>query len=416
MMKKSKKLPADFTLFLATIALFAIGILIVFDASFARAGDMRMTGNDSWYFVKRQLAFGAVGLIGMYAMMRIRLETVRKWTLPILLVSLVLLVAVMVPGVGKRANGAVRWLGYGPLRFQPSELAKFAVILYLASALAGQKFRIRRLGSGVLLHVAVVGLMAGLVLVEPDMGTASVIVLNAFIMLVAGGALKRHLLGLSVVGVLGATLLVFVEPYRLKRLVTFLHPMRDYFGDGYQIVHSLVALASGGLVGQGLGEGREKFYLPAAHTDFILATLGEEAGLIGTLAILTLFLIFTYRGLSIAHHAKSPYYTLLATGLTAMISSQALINIAVVTSSMPATGVPLPFLSYGGTALLFALMASGLLINISQNMNATMGASSEDLDEDHTHRRRDRRAHISGSQHGGGASDRRTGSRTAVRR
>jgi cell division protein FtsW len=416
MMKKSKKLPADFTLFLATIALFAIGILIVFDASFARAGDMKMTGNDSWYFVKRQLAFGVVGLLGMYAMMRVSLETVRKWTLPILIVSLVMLVAVMVPGVGKRANGAARWLGYGPLRFQPSELAKFAVVLYLASALAGQKFRIRKLGSGVLPHLVVIGLMAGLVLVEPDMGTASVIVLNAFILLIVAGAMKRHLISLAGIGAFGATCLVILEPYRLKRLMTFLHPMRDYFGDGYQIVHSLVALSSGGLAGQGFCEGREKFYLPAAHTDFILATLGEEAGLIGTLAIVMLFLVFTYRGLSIAHHAKSPYYTLLATGLTAMISSQALINIAVVTSSMPATGVPLPFLSYGGTALLFALIASGLLINISQNMNTTIGASSEDLDEDHTYRRRDRRAHLPGSQYSGGSEGRRTGSRAAVRR
>ncbi|MDO8587970.1 MAG: putative lipid II flippase FtsW [Armatimonadota bacterium] len=415
-MRESKKLPADFTLFLTTMCLFGIGILMVFDASFAKAADMKMTGGDSWYFVKRQLIFGVAGLAMMFGMMRLRLETLRRMALPLLIASIGLLVLVLIPGIGVRANGAARWLPVGPFRFQPSEFAKFAVVIYLAAALSGQNFRVRKFWSGMFIHLTIVGLVAGLVLVEPDMGTSSLIVINTLIMLFVAGALSRHLACLAGAGVLGFGALAVVEPYRLARLITFLDPMKDKFGKGYQIVHSLVALGSGGLLGRGLCEGREKFYIPAAQTDFIFSTLGEEAGLLGSLVVLALFGLLTYRGLSIANRAKSPYYTLLAAGLTAMVSAQAIINVCVVTSSMPATGVPLPFVSYGGSALMFALMAAGLLLNISQNTNATTDRSVEEIDEGRADRRRDRRSHIPRPQHSGRDAGRRSRSRSTIYR
>jgi cell division protein FtsW len=322
----------------------------------------------------------------------------------------------MVPGVGARANGATRWFEVGPIRFQPSEIAKFAVALYLAAVLSSQKFRVRKVLPGIIVPMIPVGIIGALVLAQPDMGTASVIMINAFIMLLVAGALKRHLVTLAGVGVGLAGLLVVVAPYRLARLLTFLNPMEDYYGRGYQVVHSLVALASGGLLGEGLCEGREKFYLPAAQTDFIFpATVGEEAGLLGSLAVVALFVIFTYRGLSIANRAKSPYYTLLAAGLTSMVSVQAAINILVVTSSMPATGVPLPFMSYGGTALIFALTTAGLLLNISRKAHVT----PEDLggkDEDYLDRRRDGRTYISRPQYSRRSTVRKPRSRATVRR
>ncbi|MDO8683900.1 MAG: putative lipid II flippase FtsW [Armatimonadota bacterium] len=415
-MRKVSKLPADFTLFVTTMILFAIGILIVFDASFALAADMKMTDGDSWYFVKRQFVFGVAGLLAMFIAMRVRLETVRKWSLPLMLLSIMLLGVVMVPGVGMRVNGATRWLGYGPLRFQPSELAKFAVVLYMAAALSNQKFRIWKFQSGILLHLVFVGLVAGLVFVEPDMGTASLIVINALVMLFVAGALKRHLAFLAGAGAIGGSLLIIMEPYRLARLTTFLHPNRDYYGDGYQVIHSLIALGSGGLLGTGICEGREKFYLPAAQTDFIFSTLGEEAGLLGAIAVVALFMLFTYRGLSIANRVKSPYHTLLAAGLTSMVGVQAIINIAVVTATMPATGVPLPFLSYGGSALMLTLTAAGLLLNVSRNVYAAAEPEVGDRNEDYIDRRRNRRAHISRSQYSRRSPVRKSGSRAAVRR
>jgi cell division protein FtsW len=416
-MREGKKLPADFSLFLVTVVLFAIGILMVFDASFARAGDMKMTGYDSWYFVKRQLAFGIIGLAAMFWMMRVNLESVRRWSLPLLGVSMGLLVLVLIPGIGKESNGAVRWFGFGPIRFQPSELAKLSVVLYLASALSGQKFRIRNFQSGLLIHLLLIGLMGALIMKQPDMGTASVIVINAFVMLFVAGALKRHLMSIAGVGAAAAGLLVAIAPYRMARMLTFMDPMHDYYGRGYQVIHSLIAISSGGVFGQGLCEGREKFYLPAAQTDFIFSsTVAEEAGLIGGFAIIALFLLLTYRGLSVANRAKSPYYTLLATGLTSMISVQAAINVAVVTATMPATGVPLPFLSYGGSALLFALMSVGLLLNVSRNLHTAGDTGSRDAYEDHFDWGRDRRTHLSRPKHSRRTAGRRPGSRTPVRR
>lgn len=413
-MRETKKLPADFTLFLTTMCIFGVGILLVFDASYATAADMKMTGGDAWYFVKRQIMFGIAGLGVMFLMLRIRLDLLKKSALPMLFASIALLGLVLFIGV--TANGARRWFPIGPFRFQPSEFAKFAMVIYLAAALSTQKFRVLKFSRGILIHLIFMGLVAGLVLIEPDMGTAALILMTSMVMLFVAGASRRHIFSLIGCAAVGGLALARINPERWERITTFLDPMKDYYGAGYQVVHSLVALGSGGLLGVGLCEGREKFYLPAAQTDFIASTLGEEAGLLGMLAVLALFLLFTYRGLSIANRAKNPYHALLAAGLTSMVSIQAAINIAVITSSMPATGVPLPFLSYGGSSLMFALMAAGLLLNISRHINSMEDAGREDIDESYSDGGRDRRTHLPRSQHSRRASSRRSGGRITIHR
>lgn len=412
---RTKKLAPDYWLFGATMALLAIGVVLVFDASFARAGEMRLTGNDSWYFVKRQLVFAGVGLIAMLAAMRINLVWYRRLAVPLLVLSLGLLIAVLIPGVGVKVNGAMRWFQIGPVRVQPSELAKLAVILYLANALARQKNRVRYFGKGIMRHLVWVGLVGVLILVEPDMGTTVVLIGVTFVMLFVAGAMKRHLFGLASLGAVVGAALVLVEPYRWSRVKAFLDPTNDYYGIGYQITQSLIALGTGGWRGVGLVEGRGKYYLPAAHTDFILATLAEEAGLIGAALLLLIFAVFTYRGFEIAKHCKSPYGALLATGMTSLITLQAAINVGVVTSLIPATGVPLPFISYGGSSLVFTLMAAGVLLSVSRSLNEQMIEDPE-ADESSADRRRDRRAYISRPVRRTRIPRERTRVRTTVRR
>jgi len=359
------------------VSLVAIGVVLVFDASFAQAAEMRLTGHDSWYFVKRQLAFAIAGMLGLLLAMRADLSFYRKLVPYAMVATIGLLVAVLIPGIGDGANGAARWIKVGPVKLQPSELAKLAVVLYLADALARQNKRVRYLGRGVVWHLLWVGVIAGLVLLEPDMGTAVVLTGIAFVMLFAAGALKRHLFGLGAFGMAGAAVLAAIEPYRWERIKVFLNPLSDYYGSGYQIVHSLIALATGGVRGVGLIEGREKYYLPAAHTDFIFATVAEEAGLIGGLILLAVFAYYTYRGLQIARDCRSTYGTLLAAGMTSVVAVQTVINVGVVASLVPATGVPLPFISYGGSSLFVALVSAGILLSVSRNLNEQMVEDAE---------------------------------------
>jgi cell division protein FtsW len=260
--------------------------------------------------------------------------------------------------------------------------------------LAAKGLRVRSLGTlAPLLFVIMV--VAVLVLAEPDMGTAAALVFTTGVMLYIGGVKKRHLFSLAALGGIAGTILVLIEPYRLARVLTFLNPGKDYYGSGYQITHSLIALATGGFAGKGFCEGREKFFIPAPQTDMITATLAEEVGLIGMLALLSLFIIFTYRGLSIGHKSKNSYMGLMAIGITSLISLQALINIAVMSASMPATGVPLPFISYGGSHLLVILFGAGIVLSISRHIEEPMEEPELKAYESRYNRRRDRRAYIS---------------------
>ena len=361
------KKSVDLGLFTVTIALLVIGIFMVFDASYARAGQMKLTGNDSLYFMKRQAVFAVVGLIAMFLGMRIPYQKLRKVSVGLLLVSIVGLALVFVPGLGVTVNGATRWVkcpGFG--QFQPSELAKLGLVLYLAAYLTVKGKEVRDPRGFIAALIPLIPISA-LVMVEPDMGTTIILVLTGVAMVGIAGARKRHVALVLALGLLAGSALILTSNYRKERVMSFRNPFKDYYGSGYQVSQSLIALGSGGPFGVGLCESREKlFYLPAEHTDFIFAVLGEEAGLIGTLLVTGLFLFFAARGLRIANQTRDNFARLLAAGLSIMISGQALLNICVVTSSVPATGVPLPFISYGGSSLALNLFCAGILLGISK--------------------------------------------------
>lgn len=360
----SPKRAPDFWLFTLAIVLLVIGVLMVFDASYARAGER----GDSHYFMKRQVLFALVGLAVMFVAMRIRYWKLRPFALTLLLVSIIGLGLVLV--LGESVNGARRWIRCPGLnlQIQPSEFAKLGLVVYMAASLSAKAREIRDFKRGFLRALIPLVLIGILVMAEPDMGTTVVLMATALIMICMAGARKRHLALVLAIGLLLGTALIFAAPYRKDRLMSFRNPFEDYYGSGYQVSQSLIALGSGGVLGRGFCESREKlFYLPAEHTDFIFAVLGEETGLVGTLAVASLFLLFGARGFSIAYRTKDGFGRLLAGGIAAMISGQALLNMCVVTSSVPATGVPLPFISYGGSSLVLNLVCVGILLNVSKH-------------------------------------------------
>lgn len=386
--------PPDLYLLAITLVLVAIGIWLVYDASYPRMAEASWANNDPRFEAKRQLVYALIGIVLMLIASRLRLQTLLKITLPLLLVSFGLLVAVMVVGV--EINGAKRWLEFGPVRFQPSEIAKLALVLYLAGVIAQRKLKVQRLTVGRVSPACVVGIITALIFIEPDMGTALTVVFTCFVMLFVGGVRISHLFGLASFGALMCMLAVKLEPYRMERIRTWLNPWRDPYNEGYQVIHSLIALGTGGIFGQGLCEGREKHYTPAASTDFIFATLGEELGLFGGLALLTLFVIFTFRALMVARRCKSTYGNLVITGIASTISLQALVNVAVVSASIPATGVPLPFISYGGSSLVSMLIGVGILLAVTGQTNVVV--DDKELYENSFDGWRDGRTHISRSQ------------------
>jgi cell division protein FtsW len=366
-----RRASTDLVLFNAVVALLVIGIVMVYDSSYARSMEVKVSGFDGFYFLKRQAIYAGIGVVAMLAMVRYGYWKLRALAVPLLILSCVLLLMVWAPGIGLTRNGAARWIGKGMLQFQPSELAKLALLIYLAALLArlldGKRFDIRSFQDGLLAPLMVVGLIVVLVEREPDLGTAAVIGLTSITLFFLAGARLRHIAGIMGAGVVFVILVTMLHGFRGDRLKTFMNPEADYYGRGYQISHGLMAVGSGGLKGVGIGAGREKFYLPEANTDFIFATVAEETGLWGSVLVLTLLMVVGWRAVIIAHRAPDTFGRLLAGGIGAMITWQALINIAVVTGSMPATGVPLPFVSYGGTSLVFLLISVGILLNIAQH-------------------------------------------------
>jgi cell division protein FtsW len=356
----------DFIIFFSIITLLGIGIVMVFSASSVSA---LVHFNDSYYFLKRQLIWAIAGLAVMIFFMQLDYHIWRKWAKPAFYLTLVTLVLVLVPGIGKVVNGARRWIDFRVFALQPSEIAKLAMVLYMGETLTRQQDRITNFTKGMLPHLVILGIVFGLILMEPDMGTALAIGGTVFLMFFASGAKISHLsslVGLSICGIVAA---IIAAPYRMRRITAFMNPWDDPLDTGYHIIQSLYALGSGGLFGLGLGRSREKFlYLPEPHTDFIFAVLGEEMGFIGTVTVIALFFLFAWRGYKIAISAPDTFGSVLAAGLTTMISLQAMMNIAVVTASMPVTGIPLPFISYGGSALLFTMAGVGVLLNISRQM------------------------------------------------
>ena len=408
--KKEKLGPLDMWLLGTVLVLVGVGVLLVFDASYRKTVDAKWADYDTWFFAKRQLAFAAVGIIAALIVSRMRLTTFLKFTLPLLTASILLLAAVLVFGVQK--NGAYRWLQFGQISFQPSELAKIGLVLYLAAVLAQRKRLVRRPSSRWLVPLGIVGLSSLLILIEPDLGTTLALVGTCFLMFFAAGAMKRYLLAFAAGGAGLVWLAIVIEPYRMERIRTWLDPWRDPYGEGYQIIHSLIAHGTGGWLGVGLCEGREKAYLPAASTDFVFSTLAEEAGLIGGIALLAAFAVLVYRGLDIARRSRSTYANLLAVGVTSAIGLQALINIAVASAAIPATGVPLPLISYGGSSLVFTLTLVGILLAVSRQVHVYL--EDRELYENSYHGWRDRRTYLPGNQRRSGASRSRTGRRTTV--
>ncbi len=367
-MKKRKIKPGlmDLWILLLAVIFVFIGVWLVFDASYARAAESTMANRNAGYFFLRQLGFAIVGIIAMTIMCNVRLSVLSKLMPWMVFASIVMLILVLVPGIGHGAKGAHRWFKIGHISLQPAEFAKIALVLYLAEFLSQGKSVIHRINERWVLPAFVTGAIAFLVLIEPDMGTAFAIVLTCFAMLFAAGVKKWHLGVLAAAGSLLALGALKLEPYRMDRIYVWLDPWKHRYDEGYQIVHSLIALGTGGLTGVGICEGREKMFTPEPHTDFIFSTLGEEFGLIISLGLLALFVVFIFRGFDVASRATSVYSNLVAVGITSMIGLQVLINIAVVSASIPATGVPLPFISYGGSSLIMTMVGVGILLSISR--------------------------------------------------
>ena len=350
---------------LIALSLSMLGLLMVFSSSLVVTASSPEYGSDPYFFVRRQGIYFAIGLLGLWAARSIDLERWRPYlSIPFLVFNMALLVLVLL--IGPEINGAQRWLMIGSFQFQPAELAKLAMIFYMADFLARRGDKIQQF-TRLLPALILFGIALMLIEREPDLGTA-VVVAGVFIaMLFTAGASMSHLLGMSGAGALVAIGAVATKPYRLRRITSFMNPEADPLGDGYHAIQSLLAIGSGGLVGRGLGAGHQKFkYLPEAHTDYIFAILGEELGLVGTVGVIVLFLALLYKGLQIALHCRRPYLRLIAIGVTFQLTMQAFINIGVVTAMTPSKGIPLPFISYGGTSMVFSLIAVGLLMNVAE--------------------------------------------------
>ena len=416
--------PLEYRILLtATMCLLAGGAVMVYSASSA-TDLLSGAGDGSGYLIKYAI-YGAIGLVVMHWLARHGLEGVRRVTPLLLAVSLGLTLATLVPGIGVPVNGARRWIGAGTLQFQPSELLKLALVLYTANLLDRRPERMRRLGGMVSPLMVVAGVACALVAVQPDLGTALVIAFALTGLLVAGGVPLRNLA--IVAGLALGLVLMFalLEPYRRARLTSFLDPWAHAGGSGFQAVQGQIAIGSGGMFGVGPGQSVQKiFYLPEAPTDFILAVIAEELGAIGVCALLFLYGLIAYAGLRAAKAARSLDSALIAVGVTALILSQATLNVFAVLGLAPLTGVPLPFVSYGSSSLIVMLAAMGLLLNVAAGGSAHVRAvapphrrsgdvrareqarwsGERGAEEDRDRRRRDRRARGAGPRGGRSAA------------
>jgi cell division protein FtsW len=362
----NSKAHADKTLFFTIMALLLISVIMVYSSSSVVA----LTNyNDPAYFVKRQILWLVIGL----ALMAITMHTDhhalanRRAVVGLLIISLLLLAATLVPSVGREINGARRWLRFGSLTFQPSELAKFAMVVYLSYYLSKKGERIRDLANGLIPACVVTALFLGVTTLQPDFGAAMMLAGVMVIMVFAAGANVLHLGALAAGSLPLVYFAVAGTAYRSRRIFAFLDPWSDPSGSGHQIIQSFLAFGSGGLFGRGLGEGRQKLlFLPERHSDFIYAVIGEELGLLGGLVVVLLFCMILWRGIRISLTVGDRFSSLLALGITLFICLQGFINMAVVTGILPTKGTVLPFVSYGGSSLVIMMAAAGVLLNISK--------------------------------------------------
>ena len=351
-------------LWLPAAVLLLLGLLMVLNTTYFLGIEKK---GDAFHFFKFHLAHIIAGFAILILLSQFSLAGLRRIVMPIFIASVVMLVLLYVPGLGLMKGGARRWLRLGPIIAEPSELVKFALVFFLAEFLSKRQERIREFKHGPLAVFLIVGPITLMILKQPDFGSTVMIALILFAMLFAAGARASHLAAAGS-GALGLLIVQAVaKSYRVKRLTTFLDPWSVARGAGFQLVQSFIALGEGGKWGVGLGAGRQKmFYLPEAHTDFVFAVVGEEFGLVGAAVVIALFLVILFRGMRIAHDEPDPFASLLAVGLTALLSIQALINMSVVIGLIPTKGLPLPFLSYGGTSIIIAMAALGALLALGR--------------------------------------------------
>ena len=362
---KGMKTDFDSVVFYTTMILVFFGIIMVFSASYIQSS---FKHNDPYYFLKRNLIFATLGFAGMMVLSNIDYRFWKKYATHICILASIFLILVLTP-LGIEANGAKRWLGVGGATFQPSDIAKFASVVITAKLIEKRYDKIKSLTKGILPLLIMPMIFFILIMLEPNMSTAGTVILVLFVMLFVAGMNLKFVGGMVLAGVGMFIALVIAEPYRMKRVLSFLDPFQDPLGSGYQVIQSLYALGSGGLFGLGLGKSKQKyFYIPEPQNDFIFAIIGEELGLIGCILVIMLFIILVYRCVRIALKCEDIFGCMLVIGIGALIGIQAALNIAVATSSMPNTGVALPFISYGGTSLTMLMGEIGIVLNVSKHV------------------------------------------------
>ncbi len=394
--------PPDYVLLTLVGVLVPLGIVMVYSASFI---DAYVNHQNQLYYMWRQLAAAGVGGIGMLIAQRMDYRFFRRYSIHFMAFALFLLVLTLIlPRQFTTINGAHSWIRIGGFSLQPSELAKLALVIYMADWLSRRGGKLTNVTYGLLPFALMLGVVCGLVMLGRDMGTTVVIIVIGGIVYFAAGANLLHLAGALAIASVAFWGLVNMASYRIERIAAWIDPFEYYFTSGYQPVHSLYAFASGGLFGVGIGQSRQKFlWLPQAHTDAIFAIIGEEFGLIGTLFIVGCFVLLAYRGMVIAARVRDPFAALLATGITVWLVFQALINMAVVTTLLPFTGLTLPFISYGGTSLMISMVAMGVLLSVSRQMGEPEPADNQTVkdgdmrEEPLGMRRRDWRARVPGA-------------------
>ena len=354
----------NFSLFLSVLLISIFGIVMIYSASYIWA---EYKYNDAFKFVKNQGLFLMVGIILMILISKVNYNIYKDKAKIILIVCIVLLVLVLIPGIGTIRNGSRSWFGIGSFGIQPSEFTKLGLIIFVSKYLASDDKRVKDIKHGVLPIILVLGFIFGLIMLQPDFGTGSIIVVTIIVLLFVGGVDFKFFLKIGVVGVIGVVILIAIAPYRLARILSFLDPWSDPLGSGFQIIQSLYAIGPGGLFGYGLGNSRQKhFFLPEPQTDFIFSIISEELGFFGCLLVVIMFFIICYQGFKISRKSNDKFAKFLSFGIIFQISFQACMNLMVVTGVIPVTGVTLPFLSYGGSSLLITLVSIGIVLNISR--------------------------------------------------
>jgi cell division protein FtsW len=347
----------------AVLALVALGLVMVYSSSAVTAQDKL---GDSFHYLKRQLVGAGLGLVAMALAMKVGYRKLARYAYPLLLVAIVLLIAVLIPGVGVVVGGARRWIRFPGFRVQPAEIAKLAWVVYLSYSLAKKREKVATFSVGFVPHLVLCGLLVGLCMLQPDFGSSVLLVFLLFVLLFAAGTKLSYLVGSVLLALPLAYVAIATSPYRMKRILAFLDPWAHRHDVGYQVAESLMSIGSGGVTGLGLGDGRQKlFFLPEAHTDFIFAIIGEELGLVGVTLITVLYGIIIWRGIRAALAAGETFGTYLGLGLTSIIAFQATVNMCVAMGFLPTKGLTLPFVSYGGTSLVVMMGAAGVLLSLS---------------------------------------------------